>query len=221
MRKDLLLENALLTWDGSGDPEQLQCGQVRQEEGSILRHAAREVPVGQVIVEIGSYSGKSTSCLARGNSEGHGVPVYAVDLWTAGTSREERDFRVRQPNETVGDSKFHLPEVLAVFRARMAEYSDGLVRECMGASLEIAATFVGPIGLLFIDAEHAYETVRADFEAWSPKVAPGGVIALHDYKEGVGAGACEVMRYIDEVTQEGRWHIREVVGTLVVLENQP
>ena len=216
MRKDLLLENALVTWDGSDAPEQLQYGQILPEEGRVLRETAREVPAGQVIIEVGSYTGKSTCCLARGSFEGQDVPVYAVDLWTAGTSRKGRDFRMRQPDEQVGKSKFHLPEVLAVFRRRMKVYSDGLVHECMGASVAVAATFPHGIlcGLLFIDAEHTYEACRADFEAWSPKVVPGGVIMLHDYK---GTGDGGVKRYIDEVIQEGRWRIREVIGSLVVL----
>ncbi len=220
MRTDLLLENALLTLDGSEDPEQLRCGQIRPAEGKALREAAREVPVGQVIVELGSYTGKSTCCLARGSFEGQDVPVYAVDLWTSGTSREGIDFRVRQPDEPVGDSKFHLPEVRAVFRRRMEVYSEGLVHERMGATLDVAAEWSAvSVGLLFIDANHTYEAVRADFEAWCPKVASGGVITLHDYKDEDGS-VVAVKRYVDEVTQAGRWRIREVVGTLVVLEER-
>ena len=34
---------------------------------------------------------------------------------------------------------------------------------------------------LLIDADHSYEGVRRDFEAWSPLVAPGGLIVFHDY----------------------------------------
>jgi hypothetical protein len=46
-----------------------------------------------------------------------------------------------------------------------------------------AATLVedGSLDLVFIDADHSYEGVRKDIEAWSPKVRKGGVIAGHDY----------------------------------------
>jgi hypothetical protein len=37
-----------------------------------------------------------------------------------------------------------------------------------------------PIDLLFIDADHTYEGVRADYETYSPLVRPGGLIAFHD-----------------------------------------
>jgi len=36
------------------------------------------------------------------------------------------------------------------------------------------------IDFLFIDADHSYEGVKADFEAWSPKVKEDGIIAFHD-----------------------------------------
>lgn len=35
---------------------------------------------------------------------------------------------------------------------------------------------------VFIDANHAYEYVKADIEAWAPKVRRGGMVAGHDYK---------------------------------------
>lgn len=36
------------------------------------------------------------------------------------------------------------------------------------------------IDFLFIDGDHRYEGVRADFELYSPLVRPGGIIAFHD-----------------------------------------
>ena len=37
----------------------------------------------------------------------------------------------------------------------------------------------GPVALLFIDANHHYEAVMADLEAWFPRVAAGGVVIRH------------------------------------------
>ncbi len=34
---------------------------------------------------------------------------------------------------------------------------------------------------VYIDANHAYEHVKADIERWWPKVAPGGILAGHDW----------------------------------------
>lgn len=37
------------------------------------------------------------------------------------------------------------------------------------------------IDLVFIDAQHAYEYVKQDLDAWFPKIKKGGIIAGHDY----------------------------------------
>jgi predicted O-methyltransferase YrrM len=38
----------------------------------------------------------------------------------------------------------------------------------------------GRFDLLFIDGDHSYEGVKADFEMYAPLVRPGGVVAFHD-----------------------------------------
>jgi len=39
-----------------------------------------------------------------------------------------------------------------------------------------------PLDLLFIDADHTYEGVKADFVQYSPLVRPGGLIGFHDIR---------------------------------------
>lgn len=44
----------------------------------------------------------------------------------------------------------------------------------------VAAALNGPLDFLFIDGDHSYDGVKADFEMYSPLVRPGGMIAFHD-----------------------------------------
>jgi predicted O-methyltransferase YrrM len=47
-------------------------------------------------------------------------------------------------------------------------------------TLEAVRDLEGAVDLLFIDGDHGYDGVRADFETYAPLVKPGGLIAFHD-----------------------------------------
>lgn len=49
-------------------------------------------------------------------------------------------------------------------------------------SLQAAETVPGGwADFVFVDAGHSYSAVKADLEAWEPKVRPGGWFGGHDY----------------------------------------
>jgi cephalosporin hydroxylase len=56
----------------------------------------------------------------------------------------------------------------------------------------------GSVDLLFVDGDHTYEGVRADFELYGPLVRPGGLIAFHDVLPHSQAGS-EVDRFWREI----------------------
>lgn len=67
-------------------------------------------------------------------------------------------------------------------------------------SLEAAARLSDEsLDWVYIDADHSYEAVRADIAAWYPKIRQGGIIAGHDYMNGMVRGCLfEVRRAVDE-----------------------
>jgi cephalosporin hydroxylase len=68
------------------------------------------------------------------------------------------------------------------------------------------ARALGHYDFIFIDADHRYEAVRADWENYRGMVAPGGVIAFHDTQH-VGDPTYGVEQLWNEITQEPdvRW----------------
>ena len=50
-----------------------------------------------------------------------------------------------------------------------------------GDSGEMWRNVAGPVHLLFVDAGHQRGDVERDMEGWLGKIAPGGVVAFHDY----------------------------------------
>jgi MMP 1-O-methyltransferase len=130
-------------------------GWLTDEEGEALYELARRCEGRGVIVEIGSWKGKSTICLGLGSRAGRGVRIFAVD--------PHADYRF-------GDFKEN------VERAGIA----GLVTPIASMSQTAAADFHEPIELLFVDGSHEEALVREDFDKWVPKVVDGGWVAFHD-----------------------------------------
>ncbi len=130
-------------------------GWLTDEEGEALYDLARACTGKGVIVEIGSWKGKSTVCLGLGSRQGASLPIYAVD--------PHADYRF-------GDFKAN------VERAGISE----LVRPIASLSQPAADDFDEPIELLFVDGSHEYDLVLEDFEKWVPKVVEGGWVAFHD-----------------------------------------
>jgi predicted O-methyltransferase YrrM len=130
-------------------------GWLTDEEGEALYELARGCDGAGVIVEIGSWKGKSTVCLGLGSRAGNSVPVYAID--------PHADHRF-------GDFKTNIE------RAGLAD----LVRPLASLSQAAADGFDEAIALLFVDGSHEYDLVLEDFEKWVPKVVDGGWVAFHD-----------------------------------------
>jgi predicted O-methyltransferase YrrM len=132
-------------------------GFLRDAEAVLLFKLAKSCTGKGVIVEIGSYKGKSTIWLAKGSQAGHRVKVYAIDP-------HERD------RWTFGEFKKN------IFEAGIAD----LVVPLVATSKRAALDFADPVEMIFIDGDHQYESVQRDFELWFPKVIEGGVMAFHD-----------------------------------------
>jgi predicted O-methyltransferase YrrM len=130
-------------------------GWLSDEEGEALYELAKECSGRGVIVEIGSWKGKSTICLGLGSRAGHGVPIFAVD--------PHADYRHGEFKENIE-------------RAGIAD----LVTPIRGLSQDVVEDFDRPIELLFVDGSHEEEDVRHDFETWVPKVVDRGIVAFHD-----------------------------------------
>lgn len=118
-----------------------------------------------VVVEVGTYNGGTLYCWSKLAKDS--ATLVCLDLpggsWQAGSEEGEKQ-RLSQfvrPTQTLhcvlADS--HAPAT----RDRVRGLLDGR-----------------PVDLLFIDGDHTYEGVRADFELYAPLVRPGGLIAFHD-----------------------------------------
>jgi predicted O-methyltransferase YrrM len=142
-------------------------GLITQAQGEALAELASTIDPPYVIVELGSYMGKSTAYLASKAR----VPVHAVDLWTIGTQRE--DWRGRCSRGSTQRAFIANLVRLGLWRK---------VRMHRADSVAEGQAWDGPrIGLLYHDADHSEAGVTADLEAWAPHLAPGAIVAIDDY----------------------------------------
>jgi predicted O-methyltransferase YrrM len=81
----------------------------------------------------------------------------------------------------------------------------------------------GPFEFVFLDALHTYQGLREDWDAWSPLVAIGGVVAIHDSRATPGGHSEEVggVRFTkDVILADPRFEVVEEVDSLTVLKRR-
>jgi predicted O-methyltransferase YrrM len=150
-------------------------GWLSDAQGCALFQAAAAATGRGSIVEIGSWKGRSTAWLAAG-ARLSGAKVYAVDPHTG--SREDPHAA------TLAEFRTNLA------RAGLADHVEPLVM----TSAEAARVVESPIELLFIDGDHAYESVRLDAALWLPKLVEGGTVMFHDVGTAGYSGPRRVFR---------------------------
>lgn len=149
-------------------------GWMHSEEGGVLfglalsTQAYTKAPC--AIVELGTYRGRSGILLAEATKLMPGVSFVTIDNYSKDKADE------------------------AEARAHMGPRGATVIR---GDSAEEGRKWRGPpVALLFIDAGHEYEEVKADADAWLPHVPEGGIVVFHDWTRpgishvihGLGAG---------------------------------
>ncbi len=118
-----------------------------------------------IFVELGTHTGNSYFSFCQSVVEaGLSTKCYAVDTWQGDEHAGLYDEKVFAQVNT------HNEERYAVFSRLLRMTFDDALSHFSEASIE----------LLHIDGLHTYEAVRHDFEAWLPKLAPGGVVMFHD-----------------------------------------
>lgn len=154
-----------------------------------LYRLAAACPAGANIVEFGSYLGASTCYLAAGAAR-LGGRITAVDLWNNETVGGDRDTFAEFQRHTAGAAHLITP-----LRKRTQELTP--------------ADIPTPVDLAFLDADHSYESTKADALFIAPLMAREGVIAFHDTTAFAG-----VARALAEMLLTSEWCVGGQVENL-------
>jgi predicted O-methyltransferase YrrM len=157
-----------------------------------LEWLAKQAQKHAIIVEIGSYLGRSTKALAD-NTKG---VVYAID-----------DFK--------GPRDMNLPAAIRnniydIFTYNVGDrINDGHVIPVMANHGQIDLEIVPD--MVFIDGSHLYDDVKRDITYWWQRLAPKGLLCGHDY-----INLVDVKRAVDETLSgfsiapgTSIWHVQK------------
>jgi predicted O-methyltransferase YrrM len=150
-------------------------GWMTQAQGAALDAAARRVPEGGTIVEIGSFRGRSTIVLAKAAPAT--AAVIAIDPH-AGNDRGPREIDGFAEAAGADHAAFTANLATAGVAERVTHlrmFSDAALSEVQGE-----------IDVLYIDGAHRYGPARADIRDWGSRLADGGTLLIHDSFSSIG-----------------------------------
>ncbi|WP_095757463.1 class I SAM-dependent methyltransferase [Streptomyces xinghaiensis] len=185
------------------------------DEGLALYAAAVEAAgLGLPLLEVGTYCGRSTILLAAA-ARGAGTVAVTVD--------HHRGSEEQQPGWEYHDAGLVDPEVgrmdtLPVFRRTL--HAAGLeehVVAIVGRSPQVARVWGRPLGLVFVDGGHTDEHATADYEGWTPHLAPGGLLLIHDVFADPADGGQAPYRIYRRALESGDFTEVSATGSLHVL----
>lgn len=119
------------------------------------------------ILEIGSFKGRSTVILAKASAAAGDKGIVAVDPLTAPA---ETDPDLRGDESSLKDFMGNIE------RHRVADR----IEFYQSFSHTVAETWTRPLRLLWIDGDHTCQGAKSDLEGFSPHLADGAVVAIHD-----------------------------------------
>lgn len=129
----------------------------------------------KLIVEIGSWKGRSTKALALASPG----TVYAIDHWEG-----SEDERYAEQNEAV---RIGSDLMLDIFKKNLApEIASGKVIPIQADSetampLLEKALAGRKADMVFVDGDHRYEPTKRDIANYRKFLVPGGLLCGHDY----------------------------------------
>jgi predicted O-methyltransferase YrrM len=184
------------------------------DEGLALYDAGLDAAAVGPLLEVGTYCGKSAIYLGAAARE-RGAVLFTVDHHRGS---EENQAGWEFHDERLVDPRTGRMDTLPFFRRTMEDAGiEDVVIAVIGSSSTVARSWATPLGLLFIDGGHALDAALADYDGWSPHVAPGGVLVFHDIFEDPAEGGQAPFEVWKHAVASGDFDPVSKTGSLRVL----
>jgi predicted O-methyltransferase YrrM len=168
------------------------------------------------LLEIGTYCGKSAVYLGAA-ARTAGTVLFTVDHHR-GSEENQAGWEHHDPE--VVDPETGKMDTLPFFRRNIhAADLEDVVVAIVGQSIPVSRAWQTPLGFLFIDGGHAEDVAMADYAGWSPHLAPGGVLAIHDVFEDPSGGGQAPFHVWQRAVSDG-FEPQSTTGSLRILRRQ-
>ena len=130
-----------------------------------LAWLAEQAAAARKTIEVGCWRGRSTTVMAEATAG----TIWCVDPWTGTQDAPHKPVK---------------RDVLRMFAENLWDHiATGRVQVLPARSLVAldVLRYLAPFDFVFLDGDHAYDSVAPEIEAFRPLVRPGGVLAGHDY----------------------------------------
>jgi MMP 1-O-methyltransferase len=198
---------------GSGRARTKEAGDARPKDTSANENG-EATPAPPVLLEIGAWCGKSTVYLGAAAELAGGI-LYSVDHHR-GSEENQPGWQHHDP-DLVDPSDGRL-DTLPQWRRTVAQ---GVLEEwvvgVVGDSPTVAATWQTPLAFCFIDGGHGEAPAWSDYRGWTPHVALGGWLAIHDVFPNPADGGRPPYELWCDALQSGQWAADGECGSLRVL----
>ena len=150
-------------------------GWFTKEDMEFLYPYISQLPIGALLVEIGTFNGRSTFYFRLSHSN---IKILTIDICSKSGLY----------------GKFDNQNIKIPHKINNTVLGTGNIFQAIGDSHEIVKGFNWPIDFLFIDSIHTYKDTLDNLNEWGKFVRSHGLIACHDYSR---ASFPEVVEAVD------------------------
>lgn len=181
-------------------------GWMSREQGQRLWDAARRVPPGGVVVEIGSFHGRSAIVMASALADG--ARLVAVDPH-AGSDRGPQEIAA-EAGRGEDDHRAFSENLRVAGVASRVEHVRLMSSEAYDAVTD-------PVDVLYVDGAHRFGPAREDIAGWGARVRDGGTMLVHDSFSSVGV----TLATLASLTFGSRWRYVGRTSSLAEYRREP
>jgi len=148
-------------------------GWMSEDDLTSIEYLCKKLPSSGLIVEIGSFLGKSASSFAKNlEAQNKEFDILCIDIW---------EWPLELVQNLIRSADFKVPEVNSLFEMFKFYTKPYPNIKPIKAVFDKNFEFFRQPNLVFEDSDHSAKTLTHALPFWWEKIIPGGVLAGHDY----------------------------------------